>query len=134
MIGDVLSCCQTIEHDVKWIFASMMKGDLKENYKLIAPWTLGATLKELENMDNSDHKPFILKEDYQLLRKISVERNYIVHQAFRDFLYSALQYDGNDFKSVDNRISKFYKEIKKLSIDIEKLRLAALKKFRNLEV
>ncbi len=134
MIGDALLCCQTIEHDVKWIFACMMEGDLKENYHLLSSWTLGSTIKELEKLDHSDQKPFIEKADYRVLKKIMVERNYIAHQCFRDFLYTEARFQSPEFAQVDKRITTFYNKLKKLSLNLEKLRLAALRKFRKLDV
>ncbi|MCR4698477.1 MAG: hypothetical protein K5762_03830 [Bacilli bacterium] len=133
MIGDALLCCQTIEHDVKWIFACMMQGDLKENYALLSTWTLGSTIKELEKLDHSDNKPFIQQADYRVLKKISNERNYIAHQCFRDFLYTETRYDSREFIQVDKRITLFYNKLKKLSLNMEQLRLAALRRFRKLK-
>ena len=43
--------CQRIEHDIKLIYAGVLSGDMKENYKAIEFKSLGEVLFELKNID-----------------------------------------------------------------------------------
>lgn len=31
-VGELIMFCQCIEHDIKWIYAGMLKGDVDENF------------------------------------------------------------------------------------------------------
>ena len=76
----------------------MLKGDRYETYNKISGWTLGKVVCELEKLDNSDSNHFLSGDDYNLLRSITNERNYLIHQIFRDFLYekNCLVYKGSE--------------------------------------
>lgn len=58
-------CCQTIEGDLKWIYAFMHKGDPNENRSKVANYTLGQIVNKLKELDNSDGKPYISHESVQ---------------------------------------------------------------------
>ena len=132
LVGEILSLIQTIEHDTKWIFASLKVGDLKQNYYEIQQLTLMETVKELEKLDESDSQPFLSHEDYYYLKQISHKRNYLVHQCFRDFIYTKDKYNSDEFKKTDKAITDFYNEVSNLGFKMENVRIQVLKKFRNL--
>ena len=60
---------QRIEHDIKLIYAFMLKGDAGDNFDSIENETLGTMIRTLEKLDYSDNKPFISKDDYHFLKK-----------------------------------------------------------------
>lgn len=133
LIGKTLMYCQTIENDVKWIYAGMLKGNDEETYKEIEDWTLGKVIVELEELDNSDGNPYLTAKDYKLLKSVTYERNYIVHQIYRNFLYE----ENQTIKMI-----KFNKEAEKL-MDInlkfeslknivEQVRIDILKKYNRI--
>ena len=62
---------QRIEHDIKLIYAYMLKGDAINNLESIENKTLGMMVRILEELDYSDSKPFISKSDYQFLTYFS---------------------------------------------------------------
>ena len=76
--------CQTVELDIKYIYAAMLKGDFDENYEEVEVLTLGQTLKRLKKLDYSDNDHFFTEEDYKLLEEITEKRNHIVHKTYQD--------------------------------------------------
>ncbi len=132
LVGDTLSLMQTIEYDVKWMYAGMMEGNLRENFSLVSPWTLGATIKALESLDESDASPFLSKEEYSKLRKVNHMRNEIVHHVFVRFLYTKEQYGSKEFEQVDQEISQFHDELVLLSKEMEEKRFAVLKRYKKI--
>ncbi len=132
LVGDTLSLMQTIEYDVKWMYAGMMEGNLRENFSLVSPWTLGATIKALESLDESDASPFLSKEEYSKLRKVNHMRNEIVHHVFVRFLYTKEQYDSKEFEQVDQEISQFHDGLVLLSKEMEEKRFAVLKRYKKI--
>ena len=87
VVGETLMECQRIEHDIKLIYAGMLKGDFEQNLNSIKNETLGAVLIELERLDNCDGNPYFKFADYKLLREIKNVRNWLAHKAYMDFMY-----------------------------------------------
>ena len=87
VVGETLMYCQRIEHDIKVIYAAMLKGEMEGNLDLVRRETLGTVLVALENLDFSDNNPMFSREDYRLLKEIKNIRNFIAHQCYVDFLY-----------------------------------------------
>ena len=40
LVGETLMFCQTVELDIKYIYAAMLKGDFDENYEEVEALTL----------------------------------------------------------------------------------------------
>ena len=57
LVGDTLMYCQRVEHDVKIIYAAMLKGDFNQNLSLVAAETLGTVVTALKKLDKSDSRP-----------------------------------------------------------------------------
>ncbi|VEU82406.1 hypothetical protein [Acholeplasma hippikon] len=127
-VGKTIEYCQTIEHDIKWLYALMKNGDPLQNMNVISSWTLGNTVFELESLDNSDKNPSLGKKEYGLLKQITGERNYICHQIFRDFLYEPNFMESKAYYDACLRLLTFYKKIEKLQKQIEDFRLLYAKK------
>ena len=70
VVGETLMYCQRIEHDIKVIYAAMLKGEMDGNLDLVRRETLGTVLVALENLDFSDNNPMFSREDYRLLKEI----------------------------------------------------------------
>ncbi len=122
-VGETLDYCQTIEHDIKWIYATMLCGDPDENFDDISNWTLGKVVNELEELDYSDNDNLLSRSEYEVLREIKDERNYLVHQAFLDFTYeTGYEYDMA-FQRVYRRMLNFHNRLNKLWQSIEKIRM-----------
>ena len=70
LVGQTILECQKIEHDVKLIYAGMLKGEFNKNFNNIKNKALGPVLVDLEKLDNSDGKPYFKQDDYDLLFQI----------------------------------------------------------------
>ena len=55
---------QVIEHDIKYLYAYMHDGEVRDNYSGIENKTLGQMINMLRDLDYSDNKPLISKGDY----------------------------------------------------------------------
>ena len=56
--SETIMYCQAIEHDLKWIYAFMLKGDPEKTFASLSKTTLGALVKKLKELDNSDNNPY----------------------------------------------------------------------------
>lgn len=114
---------QCIEHDVKLIYAFMRKGDINDNFDDVEKNTLGSMIVILEKLDYSDDKPYISRGDYKFLKAICDRRNYWAHQAFIDFAYIKDFTYSKEYKRVCDSLIKDYKEVKRASGILEKMRI-----------
>lgn len=116
-VGVLIKKCQCIEHDIKIMYAGMLKGNYTDNLNTVINKPLGPVLKQLEELDYSDDSPYLSREDYNLLNKIKDIRNYWVHKGYIDFLYG----------SIDGYQSRLNKQYQILSKDVGRLtRLAEI--------
>ena len=132
VVGETLMCCQRIEHDIKVIYAAMLKGEMDGNLDLVRRETLGTVLVALENLDFSDNNPMFSREDYRLLKEIKNIRNFIAHQCYVDFLYLD---DYNFNLKLDQNYQKicdFNMKMKKLSNFVETARFSVLEKYNRI--
>lgn len=102
---------QIIEHDLKLIYAYMLKGNIYANLDEIENKTLGQMIKMLKELDNSDGKPLISSGDYNFLSQISTNRNLWAHQTYIEFIY------------IDNFLGskEYQKQCEKLQIDHDRV-------------
>ncbi len=132
VVGETLMYCQRIEHDIKVIYAAMLKGEMEGNLDLVRRETLGTVLVALENLDFSDNNPMFTREDYRLLKEIKNIRNFIAHQCYVDFLYLD---DYNFNLKLDQNYQKicdFNMKMKKLSNFVETARFSVLEKYNRI--
>lgn len=130
VLGETLVLCQLIEHDVKFTYAILLKGDLEDNSKMISIWSLGKTIYKLEKLDNSDMKPELSPNDYKLLKEIKDERNYLAHIICRDFLYIKNWEASQEYKKACKRLMIFHDKLENLSNSVERVRIEIYKKYR----
>ncbi len=129
MVGDTIMECQRIEHDIKLMYAGMLKGDFYKNLEKIKDKSLGPVLEKLEDLDNSDNKPYLSKNDYDLLQEIKDVRNWLVHKSYMDFMYDKYaQWDRNLNESY-KKLKNFYNRMKSLSNQVENVRCEMMKHF-----
>ncbi len=129
MIGETISMIQTLECDLKWIYAAIMEGKLEDNYTIVSPWTLGNTIKALESLDKSDAERILADADYRYLKEINHMRNEIVHHIFQRFLYTEKQYDSKEFLLVDQEVTSFYQKLFPFSRAMESIRFDVFRKY-----
>lgn len=127
LVGETIMFCQTVELDIKYIYAAMLKGDFEENYQEVEELTLGQTLKRLKKLDYSDDDHFFTEDNYSLLEEITEKRNHIVHKTYQDFVYEkGYEYDrayNNELRD----LRAFHDRMSKLSDNVEEVRFKALK-------
>ena len=129
VVGETLMECQRIEHDIKLIYAGMLKGDFEQNLNSIKNETLGAVLIELERLDNCDGNPYFKFADYKLLREIKNVRNWLAHKAYMDFMYDKdIKWQIN-FNKCCTQLTNFYNKMKSLGNLVEVARLNILKRY-----
>lgn len=85
--SETLMYYQLIEHDLKYIYAYMRKGNIEDNFERIENMTLGQMIKTLQDLDNSDGDPLISAGDYNFLSQIKDNRNLWAHSNFTEFIY-----------------------------------------------
>lgn len=130
-LGETLEFCQTIEHDVKWMYALMLNGDKKENFNNISLWPLGKTVIELEKLDYSDNKPFLSRKDYSTLKKISFERNYLCHNIYRTFLYGIEDWEHSvAYVDACTRLMDFHDKLKILRELVQEVRIKVVEMYK----
>lgn len=130
LLGQTVMCCQIIEHDVKMIYAAMLKGDFTANLKEIEnEWTLGQTIKELEELDNSDGNSYFSKSDYSVLRAITGKRNYYCHQVYLQFVYIANFERGKTFAEECAKLKRDNIELNAMYKKVESARMNIMRKY-----
>lgn len=105
MHSELIEFCQLIEDDLKWIYSYMHKGDVEENYNSLEKTTLGALVKKLKVLDNSEGELFISNDDYNFLKQMTEKRNYWCHQCYLEL------YDDNERNRVCERLVKDYNRL-----------------------
>ena len=128
-VGKIMMECQCIEHDVKFIFAGMLKGDFDKNYRLVANKPLGYVLKELQILDNCDDNPYLSPADYDLLQSIRHIRNYWAHKAYTSFVYKSGEEYLTEFSRQAARLDGDFSRLRRLSQSIEQVRLDVLRNY-----
>lgn len=114
---------QCIEHDIKLIYAYMLKGSVFKHLDDIDDKTLGTMIRILEKLDYSDDKPYISRSDYDFLKKICDKRNYWAHQAFIDFIYIENPFYSNEYRNICGSLEEDCKEVKRASDILQDMRI-----------
>ena len=131
-VGRTIMHCQTIEHDIKLIYAGMKAGDMDDTLDMIEEkkMTLGMVLKNLKELDHSDDNHFFSDSDFELLKDITNIRNHWAHKAYCEFVYSR---DNNDFIRQARRLENDHNRLERLSETIEKVRFKALRQYGRID-
>lgn len=124
-VGLLIKKCQCIEHDVKIMYAGMLRGDFSKNLDKVINKPLRPALTKLEELDYSDDSPYLSCDDYALLNEIKDIRNYWVHKGYIEFLYGSQQgYQRrleNQYRELIkdcNRISPLAKQLEDIRIEM----------------
>ena len=129
LVGETILECQRIEHDIKLIYAGMLKGELDENIKLVENKPLGPVLKNLEALDYSDEHPYLSRDDYKLLNEIKDIRNWLVHKAYMEFLYLRDQQLDRAYQRNHRKLLEFHDRMTALGDNVENVRIDIMKHF-----
>lgn len=129
LVGETIMFCQRLEHDVKWIYAGMLKGNLYDNHDVVEKKNLGQTLRLLEELDNSDGKPFLSEADYELLNQLREIRNHWAHKSYRNFIYNKGEQYNISFQKEFRRLQNDRNRLAKICDSVEDVRIRVLEKF-----
>ena len=129
LLGKTITLCQQIENDVKIMYASMLEGNFDKNLEYISEETLGHVLTELERLDNSDRKPFLSREDYDLLFMLNDLRVYWVHKGSLPFCYAGKLKYRKKLKQQYERLQENYDTFYNLSKEVSDIKYKMLKYF-----
>ncbi len=128
--SETIMYCQCIEHDLKWIYSYMHKGDQYENFEKLGKTTLGALVKKLKELDNSDGNPFISNDDYNFLKQMTEKRNYWCHQCCIDFVYEKNFLSSKEYEKICNKLQRDHDRLERVSDSVEKVRLKAVEAYK----
>ena len=123
LVGQTVMYCQIIENDIKLIYALLKNGDFKANLEEIKTTTLGKTIYELEELDNSDGRPYISSQDYEYLKKIAGWRNHWCHEAYVNFMYEPDYLHSDKYQRECYMLEKDNMELERVYMSVEKVRL-----------
>ena len=129
IVGETIMECQRIEHDIKLIYAGMLKGEFEQNLREVKFLPLGNVLIDLENLDNADSSPYFSSNDYALLKDIKNVRNWLVHKVYMEFMYSEGENWNKNLDFCFRKLTDFNARIKNLSNQVEQIRIDVLKKY-----
>ena len=129
VVGETILECQRIEHDIKLIYAGMLKGNLDSNIKIVENKSLGTVLALLKTLDNSDQKPYFHQEDYSLLYEIKDIRNWLVHKSYMEFVYlKGAQWD-DIYQQNRQKLLNFNARMCNLANTVEDIRLKIMEMY-----
>ena len=128
--SETIMFCQAIEHDLKIIYSFMLKGDPDKTFESLSKTTLGALVKKLKELDNSDDDQFISNDDYNFLKQMTQKRNYWCHQCYIDFIYEDNFINSPEYNKVCNKLIRDHNRFELVSNNVEKVRLKAVEAFK----
>ena len=85
--SELIRQVQGIEYDLKLIYAAIKPGNFDENYQQVQNFSMGEIAGNLKKLDYSDNIPDLSEQEYDLIDRIRVIRNYWCHQCYVDFMY-----------------------------------------------
>lgn len=130
LVGETIMFCQLIEHDLKLIYASMLKGKFEENLIEIEKDTFGLMIQKLEKLDYSDNKPLISKSDYRFLKQMSKKRNHWCHNTYVEFGYVTNYLYSNEFNREFQKLEIENQQFKSLQKTLQQIRFEAYQEYR----
>lgn len=114
---------QLIEHDIKFIYAYMLKGDINKHFEDIETITLGQMIKRLRDLDYSDDKPLISKGDYNFLSQICENRNHWAHKVFSEFMYIKNWGSSNKYQKECDKLEKDRERVERATNILQDIRV-----------
>lgn len=121
--SETLMYYQIMEHDLKYIYAYMKKGDIDENFDKIENRTLGQMVKMLKDLDQSDGNPLISASDYNFLGQISDNRNHWAHKVFSEFIYIQNWQYSKEYQKQCDKLKKDHDRVERACDILEKIRI-----------
>ena len=105
----------------------MLNGNQYENFETLEKTTLGALVKKLKELDNTDDNQFISNDDYNFLKQMTEKRNYWSHQCYVDLIYDD---DSSNYERILNKLKRDHDRFEVVSDNVERARLRAVETYR----
>lgn len=121
--SETLMYYQLIEHDLKYIYAYMRKGDINDNFEKIENMTLGQMIKTLQDLDNSDGDPLISAGDYNFLSQIKDNRNLWAHSNFTEFIYKENFIYSKEYQKQCDKLQRDHDRVSRACDILENIRI-----------
>ena len=121
---------QLIEHDLKWIYSYMHKGDQYKTFDSLEKTTLGTLVTKLKDLDMSDGHPYISASDYNFLKQMTQKRNYWCHQSYVDFMYEEEFLHSNEYIKISEKLQHDHDKLKVVCDNVENVRLKAVEDYK----
>lgn len=121
--SETLMYYQLIEHDLKYIFAYMRKGNINDNFEKIENMTLGQMIKTLQDLDNSDGDPLISAGDYNFLSQIKDNRNLWAHSNFTEFIYKENFINSKEYQKQCDKLKRDHDRVSRACNILENIRI-----------
>ena len=121
---------QAVEHDIKFIYAYMLKGNVDKHFESIENKTLGQMIRLLRDLDYSDDNPLISKSDYNFLIQICDNRNHWAHSVFTSFIYTKDFIYSDKYQKECLKLEKDHERIERASQILEEIRIDYCKRHR----
>lgn len=121
--SETLMYYQLIEHDLKYIFAYMRKGNINDNFEKIENMTLGQMIKKLQDLDNSDGDPLISADDYNFLSQIKDNRNLWAHSNFTEFIYKENFIHSKEYQKQCDKLQRDHDRVSRACDILENIRI-----------
>ena len=129
LVGQTIMYCQIIEHDVKLIYAAMLKGDFYENLEIIKTRSLGQAVQKLKDLDFSNNKPYISASDYNFLKQMSNKRNHWCHETYQNFIYNNYWHQSKEYSDECRKLEHDNVKLRKVSEVLQAVRIQTLRDF-----
>ncbi len=123
MYAETMMNYQVIEHDIKYLYAYMLRGDVNEHLESIENMTLGQMIRMLKELDYSDNEPLIALSDYNFLYKICDNRNHWAHNAFLEFIYKDNWLYSREFNKEFEKLQKDHERVAQAANILEEIRV-----------
>lgn len=131
--SELIMQVQCIEHDLKFIYAGMHRGNFDDNLDMLEKANLGTVIRKLKDLDYSDGHPDLSKQDYLLLEQIREIRNYWCHQCFLDYVYIQDDYQRErKFQEIADRLSRDENRTWDLHEHLQQLRNKMLERYNRI--
>ena len=134
LLGETIMLYQFVENDLKLIYAGMMQGSFYQNIEKVRATFkgLGQVIQALEELDNSDGRPYFDSYTYSLLSKLARQRNYYCHQCCVDFCYNPDFRESIEFRDSYEKLKSTNESIKYVQGQTERFRLDVLRRFKGI--
>ena len=130
LVGQTILYCQTIEHDVKYIYAAMQTGDFAKNLRATRSWSLGTAVDNLRALDMRLGTAYLTDGDYDFLLSMTGKRNHICHGIYQSFIYVPNFESSAEYQRECDTLVSYHDAFLKLYRQVENVRLRAIRAFR----